>query len=273
MSTVLNSRDVTVAKDGSGAKEAGPAISGVGGGGGGGGEGSTLVPTRPTLSNADSAAQFLSKSQEQMVISQTTAETGLGGMPDPLVLLNESGDGDHPSGSTFSNLEVVEEAATLEESVFEHHQQRPRSISLSAPASSGAVFSATCNAGDSGSTASSSSSYQDEPLKGDSTGSDKDKGQCQGEGRDRLPTPPPKMLPVKQKLPVNSSRTSKLRSNSPKPTKTSKLVTEEATENSLSLEEANRITGMRILLAEGKVLLLCLSFLPFFSIAQECDTH
>ncbi|KAF9579700.1 histidine kinase osmosensor, partial [Lunasporangiospora selenospora] len=42
----------------------------------------------------------------------------------------------------------------------------------------------------------------------------------------------------------------KSRSNSPKPTKTSKLVTEERSETSLSLEEAERISGMRILLAE-----------------------
>ncbi|KAF8938578.1 histidine kinase osmosensor [Dissophora ornata] len=58
----------------------------------------------------------------------------------------------------------------------------------------------------------------------------------------------------KQKLPITSSgRSGKLRSNSPKPAKTSKLVTEEATEVSLSIEEADRIVGMRILLAEDNL--------------------
>ncbi|KAG0343884.1 histidine kinase osmosensor [Podila humilis] len=61
------------------------------------------------------------------------------------------------------------------------------------------------------------------------------------------------VVPVKQKRTVKSSTIAakaKLRSNSPKPTKTSKLVTEEKTEFSLSIEEANRIAGMRVLLAE-----------------------
>jgi CheY-like chemotaxis protein len=62
-------------------------------------------------------------------------------------------------------------------------------------------------------------------------------------------------LALKNKAHFNSvGRNSKLRSNSPKPVKTSKLVTEEATEYSLSIEEARRIAGMRILLAEDNLI-------------------
>ncbi|KAF9092204.1 histidine kinase osmosensor, partial [Mortierella sp. AM989] len=58
--------------------------------------------------------------------------------------------------------------------------------------------------------------------------------------------------PFKQIAPTGpSGKNGKFRSNSPKPVKTSKLVTEEATELSLSHEEADRVAGMRILLAEG----------------------
>ncbi|KAG0225525.1 histidine kinase osmosensor [Mortierella sp. GBA43] len=60
--------------------------------------------------------------------------------------------------------------------------------------------------------------------------------------------------PLKHKAPLSSGKNGKLRSNSPKPAKTSKLVTEEATELSLSLEEAKRIAGMRILLAEDNLI-------------------
>ncbi|KAF9376431.1 histidine kinase osmosensor [Podila verticillata] len=64
-----------------------------------------------------------------------------------------------------------------------------------------------------------------------------------------LPKPKPKRT---VKSPGIGSNT-KGRSNSPKPTKASKLVTEERTEFSLSFEEANRIAGMRILLAEDNI--------------------
>jgi hypothetical protein len=216
--------------------------------------GAVTVPTRPSFPNADSATQLLSKSQEQKVISQTTTEANLRGELDTPVNLNESSsnNNDHKHISSSVNaLEVEDELTPLKESVFEHHQQRPRSQSLSAPSSvtsSKAVFSASSSGGDvNGNDSSSSSQYGEKG--GFCHDNDKDKEQ---EERDRVPSsPPPKVLSVKQKLPVNSSRASKLRSNSPKPTKASKLVTEEATENSLSLEEANRITGMRILLAEG----------------------
>ncbi|KAF8986222.1 histidine kinase osmosensor [Entomortierella lignicola] len=62
----------------------------------------------------------------------------------------------------------------------------------------------------------------------------------------------PKPL-LKQTPSGSGGKYGKLRSNSPKPVKTSKLVTEEATELSLSHEEAKRIAGMRILLAEDNV--------------------
>lgn len=216
--------------------------------------GPIAAPTRPSFPNADSAAQFLSKSQEQNVVSQTVTEAGARNALDSPVKLDESSSDNpghkHSSGSVNA-LEAVEEVTALEESAFEHHQQRLRSQSLSAPssvASSKTMFSASGSGGDGSGNDSSSTPHRDD-KGGDAHENDKDKEQ---EEMDRLSTPPPvKMLPVKQKLPVNSSRASKLRSNSPKPTKTSKLVTEEATENSLSLEEANRITGMRILLAEG----------------------
>ncbi|KAF9981810.1 histidine kinase osmosensor [Mortierella antarctica] len=58
----------------------------------------------------------------------------------------------------------------------------------------------------------------------------------------------------KKSLSNSTARNGKLRSNSPKPGKTSKLVTEEATEFSLSHEEAKRIEGMRILLAEDNLI-------------------
>ncbi|KAG0025698.1 histidine kinase osmosensor [Podila clonocystis] len=68
--------------------------------------------------------------------------------------------------------------------------------------------------------------------------------------------PPIAKAPPKPKRMVKSpgiGSSTKGRSNSPKPTKASKLVTEEKTEFSLSIEEANRIAGMRILLAEDNI--------------------
>jgi hypothetical protein len=58
---------------------------------------------------------------------------------------------------------------------------------------------------------------------------------------------------IKQKPSALKKSSAHGRTNSPKPIKTSRLVTEEATESSLSHEEASRIVGMRILLAEGIV--------------------
>lgn len=237
--------------------------------------GPIAAPTRPSFPNADSAAQFLSKSQEQKVISQTVAETGSRDALDSPVNLNESSSnnpGHRHSSSSANALEAVDEVAALEGSAFEHHHQRQRSQSMSAPssvASSKTMFSASGNGGDvNGSDSSSTPHHNDKG--GDAHEGDKEK---EKEERDRLSSPPPvKVLPVKQKLPVNSSRASKLRSNSPKPTKTSKLVTEEATENSLSLEEANRITGMRILLAEdNKIAQMVLSKqLALFGLVISC---
>ncbi|KAG0365035.1 histidine kinase osmosensor [Mortierella sp. AD032] len=213
-------------------------------------------------------------------------------MADAPVHLNESNSsnktGHKKQGSNaVSTLEVVEELTTLEEAVLEHVQQRPRSQSLSSPssvASSKTMFSASGGSGDvSGSGSSSSSAHHHDVThrggdSGDSNNGENNKDKDQElQGRDakqdRPPTStPPKVLPMKQKLPVNSSRASKLRSNSPKPTKTSKLVTEEATENSLSLEEANRITGMRILLAEdNKIAQMVLSKqLALFGLVISC---
>ncbi|KAG0204080.1 histidine kinase osmosensor [Mortierella sp. NVP41] len=268
--SMCTSLDGSGTKDGSGVKEAGS------------GTGSTTGPPRSGLANADSATQFLSKSQEQNVINQTVAEVGLHGALDTAVNLNESGssssdisNNNHQKNNSnpINTLEVVEEVTALEESVFEHHQQRPRSLSLSAPSSvksSGSIFSATTISSEANG-AESSSFHKDEASEGgDSNENDKEKEQA----RLSTPTspPPPKVLPVKQKLPVNSSRASKLRSNSPKPTKTSKLVTMEATENSLSIDEANRITGMRILLAEdNKIAQMVLSKqLALFGLVISC---
>ncbi|KAF9425684.1 histidine kinase osmosensor [Podila epigama] len=50
-----------------------------------------------------------------------------------------------------------------------------------------------------------------------------------------------------------STLKAKARSNSPKPAKASKLVTDEKTDISLSFEEASRIAGMRILIAEDNI--------------------
>ncbi|KAG0325819.1 histidine kinase osmosensor, partial [Podila horticola] len=75
------------------------------------------------------------------------------------------------------------------------------------------------------------------------------------EPEERIP-PPEAKAPPKPKRMVKSpgiGSNTKGRSNSPKPTKASKLVTEEKTEFSLSIEEANRIAGMRILLAEDNI--------------------
>ncbi|KAG0199899.1 histidine kinase osmosensor [Mortierella sp. GBA30] len=58
----------------------------------------------------------------------------------------------------------------------------------------------------------------------------------------------------KKSLSNSTARNGKLRSNSPKPAKASKLVTDEATEISLSTEEAKRIEGIRILLAEDNLI-------------------
>lgn len=63
---------------------------------------------------------------------------------------------------------------------------------------------------------------------------------------------PPKPKPKRTVKSPGIGSSTRGRSNSPKPTKASKLVTEEKTEFSLSFEEANRIAGMRILLAEGQ---------------------
>jgi len=63
---------------------------------------------------------------------------------------------------------------------------------------------------------------------------------------------PPKPKPKRTVKSPGIGSNTRGRSNSPKPTKASKLVTEEKTEFSLSFEEANRIAGMRILLAEGQ---------------------
>ncbi|KAF8943343.1 histidine kinase osmosensor [Haplosporangium gracile] len=237
--------------------------------------GAIAAPTRPSFPNADSAAQFLSKSQEQKVISQSVAEAGLHGDLDTPVNLSESDSNNagHKHGSSSVNtLAVVEEVTALEESAFEHYQQQLMSQSLSALSSvvsSKTMLSASGNGGDVNGNDSSSSSHHDEKTS-DAHENDKDEKE---EGRDQLSAPPPvKVLPVKQKAPVNSNRASKLRSNSPKPTKTSKLVTEEATENSLSLEEANRIAGMRILLAEdNKIAQMVLSKqLALFGLVISC---
>ncbi|KAG0285728.1 histidine kinase osmosensor [Linnemannia gamsii] len=226
--------------------------------------GAIAVAIRPSFPNADSGTQFLSKSQEQIVISQTTDEARLCGELDTPVKLNESNSnnsGHKHNSSSVNTLEVVDELAALEESASDNHQQRPRSQSLSSPssvASSKTMFSASGSGGDINGNDPSSSHNGDK--SGDGHESDKDREQ---EERDRLPSsPPPKVLPVKQKLPVNSSRASKLRSNSPKPTKASKLVT----------EEANRITGMRILLAEdNKIAQMVLSKqLALFGLAISC---
>ncbi|KAF9303493.1 histidine kinase osmosensor, partial [Mortierella antarctica] len=75
------------------------------------------------------------------------------------------------------------------------------------------------------------------------------------EHEERTPPPAAKASPKPKRMvksPGIGSNT-KGRSNSPKPTKASKLVTEEKTEFSLSIEEANRIAGMRILLAEDNI--------------------
>ncbi|KAG9064863.1 histidine kinase osmosensor [Linnemannia hyalina] len=237
--------------------------------------GPIAAPTRPSFRNADSASQFLSKSQEQKVVSQTREEASARDALDSPVNLNESSSdnpGHRHSNSSVNALEVVEEVTVLEDSVFDHHQQRPRSQSMCSPSSvvsSKTMFSASGSGGDVNDNDSSSTLHHND-KGGVAHENDKDKGQ---EERDRLLSPPPvKVLPVKQKLPVNSSRASKLRSNSPKPTKTSKLVTEEATENSLSLEEANRITGMRILLAEdNKIAQMVLSKqLSLFGLVISC---
>ncbi|KAF9542527.1 histidine kinase osmosensor [Mortierella hygrophila] len=237
--------------------------------------GPIAAPTRPSFRDADSASQFLSKSQEQKMIGQTRAEASARDALDSPVNLNESSSnnpGHRHSNSSVNALEVVEEVTALEESVFDHHQQRPRSQSMCAPSSvvsSKTMLSASGSGGDVNDNDSSSALHHDDEGRV-AHENDKDKGQ---EERDRLSSSPPvKMMPVKQKLPVNSSRASKLRSNSPKPTKTSKLVTEEATENSLSLEEANRITGMRILLAEdNKIAQMVLSKqLSLFGLVISC---
>ncbi|KAG0254034.1 histidine kinase osmosensor [Mortierella polycephala] len=65
----------------------------------------------------------------------------------------------------------------------------------------------------------------------------------------------PKAKPMfKSKSTGGNSKIGKLRSNSPKPIRTPKLVTEKATEVSLSFEEAKRIAGMHILLAEDNLI-------------------
>ncbi|KAF9132592.1 histidine kinase osmosensor [Mortierella sp. 14UC] len=280
--SIMASLDGTVTKGGPGdVKETGSAT------------GVVAVPTRPSFANADSATQFLSKSQEQKVISQAEFEAGLHSVLDAPTNLNESSSDNNKAGhnkaghkkqgsNAVNTLEAVEEVTALEEWTMEHIQQRPRSQSLSASApssvaSSKTIFSAVGGGAEDTNGFESSSSSLHHHLESQN---EKDKDQEQQEQqehdaeRDRLstPPPPPKVLPVKQKLPVNSSRTSKLRSNSPKPTKTSKLVTEEATENSLSLEEANRITGMRILLAEdNKIAQMVLSKqLALFGLVISC---
>ncbi|KAF9903582.1 histidine kinase osmosensor [Linnemannia zychae] len=272
--SMMSSLDGTMTKEGpGGVKENGLA------------SGAIAAPTRPSFANADSAVQFLSKSQEQRMINQTEFEVGIRSMLDAPANLNEfTNNSNNKSGhkkqgsNTVNILEVVEEATVLEELAPEHSHQRPRSQSLSASApssvaSSKAMFPAVdCAGGINASEPSAPSLHHHHTETHNDKATDQEQHDRDAE-RDRLstPPPPPKVLPVK-KLPVNSSRASKLRSNSPKPTKTSKLVTEEATENSLSLEEANRITGMRILLAEdNKIAQMVLSKqLSLFGLVISC---
>ncbi|KAG0048540.1 histidine kinase osmosensor, partial [Gryganskiella cystojenkinii] len=97
-----------------------------------------------------------------------------------------------------------------------------------------------------------------EPSPMEVTGSDRPVGPLELLAPIPLASPQPlspQIAPLppsqKSKSPSNSSgRNGRLRSYSPKPGKSSKLVTDEASEYSLSKEEAARIAGMRILLAE-----------------------
>ncbi|KAF9934473.1 histidine kinase osmosensor [Linnemannia zychae] len=235
--------------------------------------GPTSIPFRPPFTNTDSAAQFLSTSQEQKLLSSTAADASQHDILDTPINLCEcsnNGSGHKHTNCAVGTLEAVEELTILEDTI----QVKPRSQS-SATASKH-MSSDPSSTRDITSSESMSSHHFDNDRKEDGSDESKDKEHRldRNESEDKLPSSPPpvKVLPGKQKLPVNSSRVSKLRSNSPKPIKSSKLVTEEATENSLSLEEANRINGMRILLAEdNKIAQMVLSKqLALFGLVISC---
>ncbi|KAF9571643.1 histidine kinase osmosensor [Mortierella alpina] len=198
------------------------------------------LATRPELFSIDSATHLLTTPQEQKSITQSFAEAGMLAL-DPLLeslipstdVTPTAKDGDSLNKSTLDTMELEEvlvvdrgltpvppipeqEAISLSESPI------PLSSMNTAPEANAAN-----NAQES---IAHSNDVEKKSVKGKAAG---------------------KTTLKKKSLSNSTARNGKLRSNSPKPGKTSKLVTEEASEFSLSHEEAKRIEGMRILLAEG----------------------
>ncbi|GJJ76068.1 hypothetical protein EMPS_08427 [Entomortierella parvispora] len=180
------------------------------------------VPSRPDLQKEDSGSQFLSRSLEQATISQT-----------------QQGGATESSGKAASGKGEGAGAGTGEVvTVLEREIAQPVAISLSKSTSS-LLAAADVETGD-------KDPKENGHLELTPTASPQP-----------ALTPPVSFL-RKSKSPSlanmangGSGTGGRLKSNSPKPSKTSsKLVTDEASEISLSREEAARITGMRILLAE-----------------------
>ncbi|KAG0363778.1 histidine kinase osmosensor, partial [Gamsiella multidivaricata] len=214
---------------------------------------------RPDLYNVDSGTHFLNQAQEQKTISQSLAEAHL--LPLGIHL--------HSSDATLSTpLEIleVEELVTIDERAM---TPEPSQIQKSSVNQTPAPITPKSDGSGSVPDATQEQSLKEKETK---EPAEKEKEGDRDQEKEKALTNPKKPL-FRQKTPTGTSgKNGKLRSNSPKPAKTSKLVTEEATEISLSFEEAERIAGMRILLAEDNVIAqkVLSKQLALFGLAISC---
>ncbi|KAF9277214.1 histidine kinase osmosensor [Mortierella alpina] len=202
-----------------------------------------IIATRPELFSVDSATHLLTTPQEQKSITQSLAEAGMLILEPPLEISLPGTDATPAvadSGNTQkSTLDVLE----LEEVLVVERGMTPVPPIAEQERSSLSESPAPLPTANAETEASVENGAQVSVTDADNAEKKTVKEKAAG-----------KTTLKKKSLSNSTARNGKLRSNSPKPGKTSKLVTEEATEYSLSHEEAKRIEGMRILLAEDNLI-------------------
>ncbi|KAF9171837.1 histidine kinase osmosensor [Mortierella sp. AD010] len=182
------------------------------------------VTERPDLPDLGSGAHFLPSSQEQRTIAQTIATVDIPPLADTHSKTTET---------TLSRpLEISEAEGTK---IISDHSVTPEPAPvLRAPKRRSTVPIPSVQ----------------QPEENDKEGElaeIKEKEVKEQEKRSTTAKASLKHIP-------SGGKNGKTRTNSPKPAKTSKLVMEEATELCLSHEEAERIAGMRVLIAEDNLI-------------------
>ncbi|KAF9949449.1 histidine kinase osmosensor [Mortierella alpina] len=206
------------------------------------------LTTRPELFSVDSATHLLTTPQEQKSITQSFAEAGMLTLtldPPPLEIsfpgtyvTPTAADGGNVDKTTQDAMEleevlVIERGMTPVTPIAEQERMSLSESPAPLPTTGVEPEPATHAVNGAQETGDNVDAMEKKIEKEKATG---------------------KTTFKKKSLSNSTARNGKLRSNSPKPGKTSKLVTEEATEFSLSHEEAKRIEGMRILLAEDNLI-------------------